>query len=110
MPHLTLEEYMSWVPLAGSAVGTVMGGLLADRLLSPLQPSTTRMFICSIGCFIATPLVIMSLFLPVPACFLVLVGSGLVGEVYLGQSLAVISELSPQENVVSSGSFYLKVN
>lgn len=107
--HRVLEEYMSWVPLAGSAVGTILGGYLTDHIISQQTSSNValasvwRLVASGAGTLLATPLVVVSFFLSSPGCFLAMVGSGLIGEVYLGQTLAVISSLSSPSVLVTSG-------
>eukprot|EP01035_Chromulina_nebulosa_P018884 gene18884-24676_t len=85
--HIYLEEYMSWVPICGSALG--------------------RLMIAGIGTLIAAPLVSISFYLPFPSCFLILVASGLVGEVYLSQTLAILSDLSPADSIVTSIALFM---
>jgi hypothetical protein len=63
-----------------------------------MQSLGIRSFICSISNLLSLPLVLYSFFLPSPACFLIYIASGLVGEVYLSQSLALITD----RRVVSS--------
>jgi MFS family permease len=107
--HTVLESYMSWVPLAGSAVGSILGGYLTDQIVShysysnPTSAAALRLAAAGIGTLLATPMVVISFFLAPPACFLAMVGSGLIGEIYLGQSLAVVSSLSSPPVLVTSG-------
>lgn len=79
---------MSWVPLAGSAAGNVLGGIVADRLGGT---SSTRLFLAGAGTLLALPLALAA-FLPSPLCFLDMTGSGLVGEAYLPPALAALTE------------------
>lgn len=74
------------------------------------QDDSVRMLLSGIGGFLALPLVISALLLDKPWCFIIMIGSGLVsinnlfeevnllffcwtkvGELYLGQSLAIIA-------------------
>lgn len=120
MSALRLETFMCWVPLVGSALGSVLGGFLSDllvrrrrggagagllkseeRLRSESQEaadrdatdgSEMRMLVAGAGTLLSLPLVMLALSLGFPYCFLVMVASGLVGEVYLSQALAIVTE------------------
>ncbi|KAJ1437759.1 major facilitator superfamily domain-containing protein [Ochromonadaceae sp. CCMP2298] len=175
MDSLKLIEYMSWVPVVGSAFGSLMGGFLSDlvilrmakakmggssrkyeSLLNPVDAQKSplwraepesetdgatfssggpggsvgsppvflsgadmgnagngtegnvgdadkgevevdqspRMLIAGLSNILALPLILASLMLGFPYCFLILVVSGMVGELYLGQTLALISDRS----------------
>lgn len=87
--HHLLEFYFSWIPLAGSAVGNIVGGLFADWWvsLSPNSAQWKRLTIAGMGCLLSAPLVTASFFMESPQCFLILIASGMLGELYLPQSL-----------------------
>jgi len=92
MTHRQLESNMLWVPLCGSAVGSLLGGLLADWMIRRIGGgSYHRSVVAAAGTLIALPIVVMGLFAGYPACFVCLWASGLVGEVYLGQALAIVT-------------------
>ncbi len=108
MSSLNLEIYMSWVPLVGSALGSLLGGFLSDFLVlrsqaaarqtSRLRTNTAdqslrkrlssgeetsggsylRMVVAGVGTLMSLPLVLAALVLPLPACFLIMIASGLV--------------------------------
>lgn len=173
-----LAQFMWWVPLVGSALGNVLGGLLCDRAvmqaaaanpgddartcatedtngiyelpgmsesenpihaekslsqdsgariesglytvchpwpgtdhaaLPPLSPnakknannssgavrnspSAVRFLVCSLGNLLALPFVCGAVLLDYPYCFLVQICSGLLAEMYLGQTLVIVSD------------------
>eukprot|EP01038_Epipyxis_sp_PR26KG_P005298 gene5298-7361_t len=153
---LYLEEYMSWVPIVGSAFGSILGGILSDFLIFrkksvPLSKNTTavvsivdsgndtsgvnynnsndvresrnsennndgsdksiRLLFAGISNIIALPAVSFSLFLDFPYCFLILILSGMVGEVYLVQSIAVIThkEIVPSRYITVSVALFMLI-
>ncbi|RYH05343.1 hypothetical protein EON65_44985 [archaeon] len=89
---------MSWIPILGGALGNTLGGVLSDRWVKAAESSnfmtglSVRPLVCCLSNLIALPLIAVSFFLPSPACFLIYIGSGAVGEVYLSQSLALITD------------------
>jgi hypothetical protein len=96
MAHSRLIRYMSWVPLVGSGIGSILGGIISDKAAkwiankSRLQGSATvslpvgengveiRALLCGLSCFFATPFVIVALLADYPNCFNYLIFSGLV--------------------------------
>jgi hypothetical protein len=96
MSSLRLEEFMSWVPLVGSGLGSLLGGFLSDHLVATRRHSASqglcdehsgdnnddhsavRMLVAGVGTLLAVPLVLLALLLDFPYCFLVMVGSGMV--------------------------------
>ena len=54
--------------------------------------SALRLLVCAVGNLCAVPFVALALIAPYPACFLVQVPAGFLGESYLGQALAVVSD------------------
>lgn len=56
---------MSWVPLVAGSIGSVLGGVLADRILK-LFGSAARVWVLVIGQAIAAPLALSVLLAAVP--------------------------------------------
>jgi hypothetical protein len=106
MSHTRLEAYMSWVPLAGSAVGNVLGGILSDKLF-PYFGSGGRCLVCGIGNIISVFFVMEALLSEFPNCFLFMIASGLFGECYLGQSIALLSDATSPRVIVTSVSIFM---
>jgi hypothetical protein len=148
---------MSWVPLIGSGLGSLLGGFLSDHLVAANQRkhssrdasasdsvegsqqssvhgaallpissqnscheqlsadeedhSAVRMLVAGVGTLLAVPLVLWALMLEFPYCFLIMVGSGMVGEAYLSQALAIVtSEQSiPSRLVTQSVAVFMLV-
>lgn len=106
MSHLKLEEYISWVPLAGSAVGNVVGGLLSDRV-SRWWGCSGRVLVPAVGNLLAMPFVVLAFLVDFPVCFFCMVGSGFLAESYLGQSLALLTDLTDPQYLVSSVALFM---
>jgi MFS family permease len=101
MPHKNLEMYMAWVPIIGSGLGSIIGGILSDKLVV-VWGNRARSWVCASGCFLAAPFVYLSLNANFPLCFIYLAVSGLFGEAYLSQSLALLVDYTPKQLTVSS--------
>eukprot|EP01032_Pedospumella_encystans_P023107 gene23107-26165_t len=154
-----LAAFMWWVPLVGSALGNILGGLVSDRAVrradtiettkmsttddtddvySPdtihldedkvelgfypehrmheakhlaraattikadnisthsdanvTSSSAVRFLVCALGNLLALPFVCGAVLLDYPYCFIVQVFSGLLAEMYLGQTLVIVSD------------------
>lgn len=114
MDHNDLATYISWVPLVGSGVGGIMGGYFSDvayRMFAKMGQGGThaRLYVAAISSLLATPFVVLSLFLEFPWCFLVFLPSGWVGEMYIGLSLAAVVDLVPQRMTTMSVALYMCV-
>lgn len=107
MAALRIEEFMSWVPIVGSALGSMLGGVLSDHLVrkydngdaAGMQALSMRALISGISNLLALPLIAYSFFLGFPGCFLIYIASGMMGEVYLSQALALVTD----QRVIPSG-------
>jgi hypothetical protein len=108
MSHSNLESYMGWVPLAGSAIGNVLGGVISDKLF-PYLGSSGRCLVCGVGNIISIFFVVQALLSQFPDCFLFMVASGLFGECYLGQSIALLSDATSPRIIVTSVSLFMFV-
>jgi len=106
LSHYQLETYMAWVPIAGSAVGNIIGGLVCDKI-AVSWGSHIRALFAGIGCILSLPLVVMAINSEYPSCFYFMIFSGLVGESYMGQAIALFIESSPEKVVVSSVALFL---
>jgi hypothetical protein len=79
MDHSKLQRYMSWVPLVGSGVGSMLGGHFSDVLVrSKHWGLTGRPFVAATSSLVAIPFVALALLAGYPDCFLYFIPSGLV--------------------------------
>jgi hypothetical protein len=48
MSALQIEEYMSWVPILGSALGSTLGGVLSDYIIKKYDQNqgNLSLFLC----------------------------------------------------------------
>lgn len=76
--HADLQTYMSWVPLVGSGIGSLLGGYLSDRACSLLGSRAGRPLVAGVSSMGAVPFVVLALYAGNPACFLYFIPSGLV--------------------------------
>jgi hypothetical protein len=105
MDPINLATYMSWVPLMGSALGNLLGGIVSDKVIRggwiSLWPSTTsstvrdniptqeqqakrthwRALISGISTLLALPMVCIAFYLEFPGCFLIMIATGLVSRI-----------------------------
>jgi hypothetical protein len=109
MSHANLEQYMSWVPLVGSGLGSILGGLVSDyvvRFTLSLRAGgcmhlpmvrriahsggfmrssiENRALLAALSCLVSGPLIMLSIRSGSPNCFVFMVFSGLLGEMYIG--------------------------
>ena len=94
---------MSWVPLVGSGFGSILGGMLSDycvrniNLVSSSVASSNsslgrgggsienRAFLAAVSCLLSGPLIMLAIRADFPDCFIYMIFSGLLGEMYIGK-------------------------
>lgn len=110
---------MSWVPLAGAGVGSVLGGVLSDwstwchvksnawwgqvcimRHARALPRTENRAILAAVSCLLSGPFIVMSVRAGFPDCFLYMAVSGFLGEMYIGVTITVVSDLCPPKMLV----------
>ena len=101
LTHQEIEKYLSWMPLVGSALGSVCGGILSDKLAERCGVSV-RPLLIAVGNLIAVPIVAYAFMTSYPTCFLVQIASGFVGELYFSQSSVLVILLTPAHLVACS--------
>lgn len=105
--HGILEAYVSWMPIVGSGVGSVLGGFLSDTY-AKRYGLKFRPFLIGVGNILASPFIYLAFNTTHPYCFLVQVLSGFLGEMYFGQSIAIlVIVLGPTDLVLCSVAVYL---
>lgn len=126
MDNIVLISYMSWVPIVGSAFGSIICGIIIDKIVKKYEKNVnnnsniidnlflsyrTRILSCSLSCFLSLPLVLISLYLQNPYCFLILILSGFIGEIYFSQALTIISSdyFLPSKLLTSGVAFFMLV-
>lgn len=81
--HTKLQSYMSWVPLVGSGLGSMVGGHLSDILSRNTKKGWTfgragRPIVAGTSALVSTPFILLALFAGYPGCFLYFIPSGFV--------------------------------
>jgi hypothetical protein len=116
---------MSWIPLVGSGLGSMLGGHLSDILSRNTGGwgfgRAGRPIVAGTSALVSTPFVILALLAGYPGCFLYFIPSGWVsllcvrlttdciqtGEMYLGASLALLSDITPISLIVPSVALFM---
>ncbi len=89
-----IGQYMSWVPAVGGSLGALLGGFVADRVVRK-RGLNARMLVMVISNLLAAPFALGALLLPPPYCYISLLPSNILGEMWIGATLAVVTELVP---------------
>jgi MFS family permease len=102
----TIRNFMSWIPLVGGSLGAVFGGVISDALVKGRGP-VARIWVLFISQVAAAPFAAGALFLPYPWCFLSLIPSNIIGEMWIGVTSAIIVDLAPAKIRTASLGLYL---
>lgn len=100
--------YLSWVPLVGGTLGSVLGGLVSDKLVQK-RGQMVRLWVLVISQLCACPFLVGAVLLPPPWAFLCLLPAYIIGEVWIGVCLAVVIELVPGRVLATAVAFFLFV-
>jgi hypothetical protein len=135
---------MSWIPLVGSGLGSMVGGHLSDLLSRQRNDGLSfgragRPIVAGVSALVSTPFVVLALYASYPGCFLYFIPSGFVslrprpryssssllfvllfislpcslslsrqtGEMYIGASLALLSDVTPTDLIVPSVALFM---
>jgi len=107
--HQTSQQigsYMSWIPLVGGSLGAFFGGFISDRFVKS-RGIVARMVVLVISQMCAAPFALMALLLPAPACYIMLLPSNIIGEMWIGVCLTCVLELVPERIRAASIGYYL---
>ncbi|CAL1540212.1 unnamed protein product [Lymnaea stagnalis] len=102
----TVGSYMSWIPLVGGSLGVLFGGFISDRVVKR-RGLYARIIVLVVSQFLAAPFAAGALFLDVPYAFISLIPANILGEMWVGVTLAVVVELVPSHMRTSAVAFYL---
>ncbi|KAK2143591.1 hypothetical protein LSH36_829g00010 [Paralvinella palmiformis] len=89
-----IGRYMSWIPLAAGCVGVALGGFISDRVVKRVGPHA-RLGVLIISQIVAAPFVAGALFLSPPWAYISLIPGYVIGEMWIGITLAVLVEVVP---------------
>ncbi|GFS20961.1 Cis,cis-muconate transport protein muck [Elysia marginata] len=102
----TTGSFMSWIPLVGGSLGVLFGGFISDRIVKR-RGLYARIFVLVASQFLAAPFAAGALFLDVPWSFISLIPANVIGEMWVGVTLAVAVELVPAQVRTAAVAVYL---
>ncbi|KAK3775211.1 hypothetical protein RRG08_009998 [Elysia crispata] len=102
----TTGSFMSWIPLVGGSLGVLFGGFISDRIVKR-RGLYARIFVLVASQFLAAPFAAGALFLDVPWSFISLIPANIIGEMWVGVTLAVGVELVPAQVRTAAVAVYL---
>eukprot|EP01084_Bolivina_argentea_P036501 67535_1 len=97
--------YMQWIPLIGGCFGALLGGYISDRYVKKSEP-WKRLLILVTSNIVAAPFAFLALWLPAPYCYLMLIPSNVIGEMWVGICIALVIELVPSKMKTTALSVY----
>lgn len=103
--NIQQATYMQWIPLIGGCFGALLGGFISDRFVKKSEP-WKRLLILVSSNLIAAPFAFLALWLPAPYCYLMLIPSNVIGEMWVGICIALVIELVPSNMKTTSLSIY----
>jgi MFS family permease len=89
-----IAKYMSWIPLVWGCIGVVLGGFIADRVVKRVGVYA-RVCVLIASQALAVPFVAGALYFNPPLAFMSLIPAYIVGEMWVGITLAVVVEVVP---------------
>ncbi|CAH1272329.1 SPNS2 [Branchiostoma lanceolatum] len=101
--------WMSWVPVVGGCIGVLFGGFISDRVVKRVGPQG-RIWVLVLSQLCAAPFATMALYLEPPYAFLALIPCYIIGEMWVGVTLAVVVELVPSYIRTSIVAVYLFIS
>mmetsp|Transcript_12881 Transcript_12881/g.16936 ORF Transcript_12881/g.16936 Transcript_12881/m.16936 type:complete len:522 (-) Transcript_12881:35-1600(-) len=106
MPERSMLIYMSWIPILAGCLGLIMGGVASDWFAQRKGPRA-RVIFAACSTVAAVPFYFLMLVLDRPWCFLSILPAALIGEVWRGLVMALIVELSPENEIVASTAIHM---
>ena len=100
-----INHFMSWIPLVAGSLGVVVGGFISDRLVFG-RSAYVRIWVLVVSQLLAAPFAAGALFLSPPLCYLSLIPSNVIGEMWVSVTMTVVLELVPVYLRTSSVAVY----
>ena len=107
MPLGEFETFMSWLPLVAGSLGAIVGGVTSDQTVKRGGGARSRVAVILISNLLAAPFCYLALVSPYPWCFVSLIGANLVGEMWIGATMALVLDLVPSTMRTTSIALYL---
>ncbi|XP_065180631.1 MFS-type efflux pump MSMEG_3705-like [Sycon ciliatum] len=101
-----VNKFMSWIPLVGGSLGALFGGFISDRLVVK-RGLSARIWVLVISQVAAAPFAAGALYFEAPYSYLCLIPSNVIGEMWVGVTIAILVELVPSRLRTSSVAVYL---
>ncbi|MBN3288338.1 SPNS1 protein, partial [Polyodon spathula] len=105
-PVEDVGRWLSWIPLVGGSFGVLFGGFISDRVVKK-RGLPARIWVLVISQIVAAPFLVGVLWLSPPYAFLLLIPANIIGEMWVGVTLAIVVELVPPVIRTSAVAFYL---
>jgi len=89
-----IGTWMSWIPIVGGSTGVVFGGFISDRVVQRTGPHG-RIWVLVASQLLSSPFAAGVLYFNPPYCYFSLIPNYIIGEMWVGVTLAVLVELVP---------------
>ncbi|ESO86450.1 hypothetical protein LOTGIDRAFT_220749 [Lottia gigantea] len=99
-------SYMSWIPLVGGSLGVLVGGIISDRVVKK-RGLYARILVLVFTQILAAPFAAGTLFFDPPWAFICQIPTYIIGEMWVGVTLAVVIELVPTRVRTTAVAVYL---
>ena len=100
-----INHFMSWIPLVGGSLGALVGGIISDVIVRG-RSAYVRIWVLIVSQILAAPFAAGALFLSPPLCYLSLIPSNIIGEMWVGVTMTIVLELVPVYLRTSSVAVY----
>ncbi|XP_070561525.1 MFS-type efflux pump MSMEG_3705-like [Ptychodera flava] len=95
-PGFPTENYLSWIPAVAGLLGSLSGGIIADRIaIHYEQGYVGRLRVILFSLVLSLPCAMLVLSLPPPLCFLMLIPGYVVNEMWSGIAITAVVEQAP---------------
>ncbi|XP_043914060.1 uncharacterized protein LOC122790598 [Protopterus annectens] len=105
-PETDVGLWLSWIPMVGGSFGVLFGGFISDRVVKR-KGIHARIWVLVLSQMIAAPFLVGALWFSPPYSFLILIPAYIIGEMWVGVTLAILVELVPPVVRTSAVAFYL---
>ncbi|XP_050414954.1 protein spinster homolog 1 [Patella vulgata] len=99
-------SYMSWIPLVGGSIGVFVGGFISDRVVKK-RGLYARIIVLVASQVLAAPFAAGTLYFNPPWAFICQIPTYIIGEMWVGVTLAVVIELVPINARTTAVAVYL---
>ncbi|XP_064616663.1 MFS-type efflux pump MSMEG_3705-like [Liolophura sinensis] len=101
-----IGTFMSWIPLVGGSIGVVLGGFISDRIVQR-RGLYARVIVLVLSQLLAAPFAAGTLLFSAPWGYICQIPTYIIGEMWVGVTLAVLVELVPTSIRTGAVAVYL---